>query len=71
MTRQIQVFDCPCCGGPLFQIHTHDGCRTDDSEPLKEDEHGKYSVCPKCKNKIRMVQDLQGVWTLAQQQDCT
>ncbi len=73
MAERISTnFNCPCCHKPLFGLYSDDGARTAGSAPLRDDEHGKYSICPNssCKRKIRMVQELRDVWTIAPEQDC-
>jgi hypothetical protein len=68
--RQIRPILCPCCRTQvLFRLYVDDGSRTADSTPLNDDEHGKYSICPNCRRKIRM-EHPAGIWILARQQDC-
>jgi hypothetical protein len=65
--RCTTTIRCPHCAERLFEMYHDDGSRTADSAPLKEDEHGMYSVCqnPQCKRQVRMVQGPPGVWTVA------
>lgn len=54
-------YACPACGTFLCGIFA-DGSRSADSAPLLEGEHGKYSVCSKCRRQARMTQPAPGLW---------
>ncbi len=68
--RKTHDYRCPCCDHEwLIRVYMDDGSHTADSEPLVEDEHGNYAICPACKRMIRM-EHPGDIWIPARQQDC-
>lgn len=68
---KVRDIRCPCCDEFLSRLDLDGGSRIAESVPLKDDEHGKYSICSNCKRKIRMEQPSPDVWIPARQQDCS